>query len=184
MPKTITKKGDIYNNLQAVEHSHRINKVTYWKFICLLCKNEHISALQDVKRGKTKSCGCQKNKGILNGQWKGHLNTELSGSIIYHYKENALKRNILFEVDGEYLWKIYINQNKKCPYTGIDLILKNKNTGSRTPLNASLDRINSNFGYVEGNVQWVYKPLNKFKGSMSHEEFVNLCTMIYLNHAR
>lgn len=182
MPKTTTKKGDIYNNLESIEHSHRKNKITYWKFKCILCNNEHVAALQDVKRGKTKSCGCQKNKGILNGQWKGHLN--VSGRTYSHYKENAIKRNILFEVTLEDLWEIYVKQNKKCSYTGIDLILDCKDEQSRTPSNASLDRIDSNFGYIKGNIQWVYKPLNRFKGSMSHEEFINLCTLVYLNHGK
>jgi len=161
--KTTTKKGDIYNNLEAIEYSHRLNNTTYWKFKCLICNNEHIARLQDTRSGKVKSCGCGKNKGSNNGQWKGYLS--LSGRTISHYKDNATKRNIVFDVTGEYLWKIYLDQNKKCPYTKLDLILNCKDMDSRTPSNASLDRIDSKLGYVEGNVQWVYKPVNVFKGS-------------------
>lgn len=180
MPKTSTKKGDLYNNLQAIDHSYTKNKVSYWKFTCLLCNNEHVARLQDVRRGKTKSCGCQKNKGLSNGQWKGYL--EISGRTISHYKENAIKRNIPFEVDLEYLWKIYVDQNKKCPYTGIDLFLECKNSDSRTPSNASLDRTDSKLGYIEGNVNWVYKPINIFKGVFSHEEFISLCKLVAKNY--
>lgn len=176
MPKTTTKKGMIYNNLKAIEHSFIRNKVTYWKFTCLYCNKEHTAALQDVRRGKTKSCGCQKNKGEKNGQWKGHL--EISGSTFSHYKYNADLRNIPFEVTLEDLWEIYIKQDKKCPYTGIDLVLENKTTISRVPPNASLDRIDSKVGYKIGNIQWVYKPINVFKGGKKHEEFISLCKMI------
>lgn len=176
MPKISTKKGDIYNNLEAVEHSHRRNNITYWKFKCLLCNNEHIAGLQDVRRGKTKSCGCQLNKGHSNGQWKGYEG--LSGRTYSHYKGGAIKRGIEFNISLEELWNIYLKQDKKCPYTGIDLILECKDQDSRTPANASLDRIDSNLGYVNSNVAWIYKPINKFKGTNSHEEFISLCKLV------
>jgi hypothetical protein len=182
MLNTSTKKGDIYNNLEAIEFSHRTNNVTYWKFKCLVCNNQHIARLQDTRSGKVKSCGCHKNKGSNNGQWKGYLG--LPGRVISHYEENAIKRGIFFNVSREYLWKIYNDQNKKCPYTGIDLILECKNIDSRTPSNASLDRIDSKLGYVVDNVQWVYKPINKLKGTLSHDEFINLCKLIYINNGK
>lgn len=182
MTNTTTKKGDIYNNLEAIEYSHRLNTTTYWKFKCLICNNEHVARLQDTRSGKVKSCGCHKNKGSNNGQWKGHLN--LSGRTISHYKENAIKRNIVFDIDGKYLWEVYLGQNKKCPYTGINLILECKNTDSRTPSNASLDRIDSKLGYMVDNVQWVYKPINKLKGTLSHTEFIHLCKLIYIKNGK
>lgn len=180
MPKASTQSGDIFNNLKAIERSHRTNNNTYWKFECLICGNEHIAHCQEVRRGKIKSCGCSINKRNNNGQWKGF--SELSGRTISHYKSNAIKRNISFEVTGEDLWNVFISQNKKCPYTGIDLSLDCKDVSSRTPLNSSLDRIDSKLGYIKGNVQWVYKPINVFKGTFSHEEFINLCKLVYNNH--
>jgi hypothetical protein len=176
MLKTSTKKGDVYNNLEAIEHSHRTNNVTYWKFKCLLCNNEHITRLQDVRSSKSKSCGCQLNKGASNGQWKGHLG--ISGRTYSHYKDNAIKRDISFETSLEELWQTYLQQDKKCPYTGIDLLLECKDTDSRTPSNASLDRIDSKLGYINGNIQWVYKPINIFKGTFSHTEFIELCKLV------
>ncbi len=43
---------------------------------------------------------------------------------------------------------------------------------------ASLDRINSNFGYIEGNVQWIHKLLNNTKNKMHNEDFINWCIKI------
>ena len=182
MLKTSTKKGDVYNNLEAIEYSHKVNNVVYWKFKCLICNNEHVARLYDTRRGRVKSCGCNKNKGSNNGQWKGHLG--ISGRTYSHYKENAIKRDISFEVTLEELWQAYLNQERKCPYTGIDLILECKDIDARTPSNASLDRIDSKLGYIDGNVQWVYKPINVFKGTFSHAEFINLCKLVTENHGK
>jgi len=44
--------------------------------------------------------------------------------------------------------------------------------------NASLDRIDSDKGYTEGNVVWVYKPINLMKNTFSSEEFINICKLI------
>lgn len=43
---------------------------------------------------------------------------------------------------------------------------------------ASLDRIDSSRGYVEGNVQWVHKDVNFMKQALSQERFVELCTLV------
>ncbi len=44
--------------------------------------------------------------------------------------------------------------------------------------NMSIDRIDSNIGYEEGNIQWVDKRINMMKGSLSNEEFIELCTKV------
>lgn len=44
--------------------------------------------------------------------------------------------------------------------------------------NMSIDRINSDIGYEEGNIQWVDKRINMMKGSLSNEEFIELCTKV------
>jgi len=172
---TIDISGVRYNNLTAINYSHW-DKVEYWNFKCELCGSVTSKRKPDVKKGRIKSCGCHKNKGSNNGQWYGY--EELNGRTVGHYKKNAKNRNIEFNVTIEYLWDVYIKQNKKCPYTGVDLILSPKTSYSRTPENASLDRIDSSKGYVEGNVQWVLKRVNNMKNDMSHIDFIELCSII------
>jgi hypothetical protein len=46
---------------------------------------------------------------------------------------------------------------------------------------ASLDRIDSNKDYVEGNIQWVHKHLNLMKNILSQEYFINLCNKVSNN---
>ena len=40
---------------------------------------------------------------------------------------------------------------------------------------ASLDRIDSEKGYVAGNVHWVHKTVNKMKMEFSVDDFVSVC---------
>jgi hypothetical protein len=171
-----TKENQIFNNLKTIRKEYRENKVTYWRFECLLCGNEHVTIMQDVRRGKIKSCGCQKNSKSNNGNWLGYK--ELSGRVYGHYKYNAIKRGIKWDITIEDMWNAYIQQNKKCAYTDIELFLEPKTIRNRTGINCSLDRINSNKGYIKGNIQWVYKSINIVKNTLEHKEFIFLCKKI------
>ena len=177
--------GQTFGNLTAISvfSTDPKYKILLWKFKCLLCGGEYIGSGIDVKRGKVKSCGCKKNSKDKNGHWSGIH--DLYGSTYHHYKYAAKKRNKEFTVTIEYLWDKYIQQDKKCPYTGIELILSTNKERyengyiKRTTFNASLDRVDSSKGYIEGNVQWVYKSINTMKGQMSHSEFINMCELIH-----
>lgn len=72
----------------------------------------------------------------------------------------------------EYLWNLFIYQNKVCALTGDPL---NINT-------ASLDRIDSKYGYIEGNVQWVTAQANKCKHILTMTELYEFCEKV-LRHA-
>ncbi len=175
MGKSIDITGKKYGNLTAIKYSHT-NKVEYWGFHCSLCNNTGIRRKPDVTRGKIKSCGCLKNLGFNNGGWKGY--ETINGRTFGHYKKNAKKRNIIFDVTIEYLYDVYIKQGKTCPYTGYKLLLTPKSSKTRTPSNASLDRIDSKKGYIIGNIQWVFKDINTLKNDLSHNEFIKLCNVV------
>jgi len=178
--KTLDLSGQQFGNLTAIEFSHIKNRKSYWKFKCNLCKNEHKACAADVKRGKIKSCGCEKNTGSNNGHWKGY--EELNGSVCGHYRRNAESRGIEFKVTTKDLWNQFKKQNELCPYTGIKLTLYSKE--KRIPDNASLDRIYSNKGYTKDNIHWIYKPINVMKNNTPHEEFIEICCLIAENHKK
>ena len=46
---------------------------------------------------------------------------------------------------------------------------------------ASIDRIDSKSGYIEGNIQWVHKFINSMKLDHTQEEFIKLCKAV-VNH--
>lgn len=180
--KSLEIKGLRFGKLTAIEKLNSIivgnknDKRIQWKFICD-CGNEYITIGSYVKNGRIKSCGCDINRKDKNGNWKGY--ESISGSILGHYRKHAEKRGIEFNVDIKYLYEVLLTQNYKCPYTGFELIMERKDVYCRTTINAYLDRIDSNKGYINGNIQWVYKPINIMKGTMSHDEFINMCSIIY-----
>jgi len=124
--------------------------------------------------GMSTSCGCyalERISGPNGVQWKGH--GEISGSIWVAMKCSAENRGLEFAIDIQYGWDLFLTQNRKCVYTGLDLFF-----GTSRKRNASLDRIDSNGHYVEGNVQWVHKTINIMKRDMSEKEFLEWCHLV------
>jgi len=91
------------------------------------------------------------------------------------------KRKKEWAVTGEYLWELFLKQDRKCALSGIELQMCDKclDKSSQT---ASVDRIDSSRGYVEGNVQWIHKDLNKMKWTLSQKEFIKWCHIISERH--
>ena len=97
---------------------------------------------------------------------------ELTQNKYTRLKTAAKQRNMEFTLTKEYLWELYLKQNKICAITG-DILPDIKK--------ASLDRIDSSIHYIEGNVQWVTYQANVSKHIMSMSELVEFCTKV-LNH--
>lgn len=79
----------------------------------------------------------------------------------------------------EQAWNLFLQQNKKCALSGIDIQFAKK-TGKDWYKNttASLDRINSKLGYNLNNVQWVHKHVNFMKLQTPNDEFIKWCYLI------
>lgn len=146
----------------------------WWLCKCV-CGNEKIVRSTELLKGDTKSCGCM-NKYSNNCRYKGV--GLIAQSVFSHIKWGAVKRGIHFDLTKDYLWDLYQNQDGKCYYTGIDVTLNTRNNKKT----ASLDRIDSSKGYVEGNVVWVHKDINLMKNVFSKEQFVNYCKLVVDNH--
>ena len=122
------------------------------------------------------SDGCQHCRIAGKGSylWKGV--GEISGRLLTQIKNSAKIRGIPHNVSGKYLWKLFEMQNGRCALTGDILVFDSSHHNKNT---ASLDRIDSSIGYVEGNVMWVHKHVNLMKHVFDLEYFVNLCEKIY-----
>jgi hypothetical protein len=90
-------------------------------------------------------------------------------------------RNKEYDIDVEYLKKVWENQNGICPYTGVQMILKGWSKSANPMFIASIDRIDSNLGYVKENIQWVCAPINYLKSNLTHKEVIEMCKIIQ-NH--
>lgn len=74
------------------------------------------------------------------------------------------------------LWEA---QGGKCALTGLPLMhTYARDQPLKALFNASVDRIDSSRGYVEGNVQLVAVRANLMKGDLPEQSFVDLCRMV------
>lgn len=139
---------------------------TYWFCKCE-CGNAVEVHTNKLTSGWTKSCGCLQKDITSDRSWKGI--GELSGRYINAVKHGAKLRGIEYSVTKEYLWDTYIHQNRRCALTGLPITMD---------CDASLDRINSENGYVVGNIQWLHRDVNLMKLDHSTERFIQICQLV------
>ncbi len=70
-----------------------------------------------------------------------------------------------------YLYDLFLKQDRKCAILGVPLAIETENL-----LTLSLDQIEPDKGYVEGNVQWLSWCVNRAKGELSLDDFYELCS--------
>lgn len=124
--------------------------------------------------GDTKSCGCIAKAFSHNRDCVGEITLSFWTPII----KQANKRGIPFEIDRSFAWDLYCQQNRKCALTGIDISFSSNIRDQRGKQTCSLDRINNDLGYIEGNVQWVHKRINIMKNVYSQDEFIQWCGFV------
>jgi hypothetical protein len=103
---------------------------------------------------------------------------DIYNALYNRWKANAISRNYPFEVTIEYLQILLESQNYKCALTENNLLCpktyKEKREMTSNPYLLSLDRIENDLGYQEGNVQFVCVWANKAKGSYDNDVFKDI----------
>jgi hypothetical protein len=169
--------GKTINKWTILGFSHFNSKgEQYWDTKCQ-CGNLSKIRVYPLIKGISKSCKhCrpQSMKGELSPWWSGIC--KFSISFFNGIKESAKSRGLEFSITPEYIQSLFDKQEGKCFYTNLDLTFPNHTRDfSKT---ASLDRIDSSIGYVENNVQWVHKSINKMKQDLKEEDFLLLCKLV------
>lgn len=162
-------------------------------FICDYCGSEGIKAESEYKRNLKKgrknycsrSCAAKGNKNLKEAALKcsnSESNKKHISSLCDNRKDeftpfrytlrNIKKRFKEVDIDLNYLKKLWEDQKGICPYTGIKLTLPTYTSTKDidVTVRASLDRIDSNKGYIKGNVQWISTSINYLKSTMSDLE--------------
>ena len=119
-----------------------------------------------------KECKACANKKTENNQRKFYEDIRLSW--FNKFQTSAELRNLSFNLTPEYLWELFKEQDYRCALTGWPIGWSEIGS-SHT---ASIDRIDSDKGYVIGNVQLVHKDVNMAKQQFSQEYFIGLCTAV------
>ena len=109
---------------------------------------------------------------------------DLSMNRFYKIKRSAEIRDIIFNINVEYIWKLFLKQNRKCALTGMEIHFADTCREDKYDVTASLDRIDNTKGYIENDVQWLHKDINLMKQKFTQENFIQYCNMISKQHPR
>src|SRR5262249_34312666 len=131
-----------------------------------------------LRLGRTQSCGCL-NDEQNRRYWKGY--GEISGVYWHHLQRGAQLRKLPFEVSLEQAWGLFLQQEKRCALSGLQLTFARHWRRDKLGQTASLDRIDNQLGYVSGNVQWLHKKLNWMKHALTQEELIAWCHLVTAN---
>lgn len=131
------------------------------------------------RQGRYKMCRDCQLIGSNNYAWNGC--GEISGEMFSTIRRNAQTRKIRYSVSKRYLWDLFIKQSRKCALSGMLLTFSRSNPERTMGTTASLDRIDSSRGYVDGNVQWIHKDINRMKNHYKEDYFIRLCGMVHKN---
>ena len=158
------------------EKLNTINGRLFVRCECLTCKKMFDAKFHNVYKGNYKSCGCLRYAlNYRSPRWRGV--GEISQSFMSSIMRGAKGRNLEFNVSVEYLWDLFLKQDKKCAISGVNL--RFQETRLDYDATASLDRIDATRGYVKGNLQWVHKDINYMKQSMNNKELLRWIDVIY-----
>lgn len=181
--------GSVFGDYIVVDETLELSKDSKRMFhVRCKCGKEEYKMAKNLKSGRCVSCkSCASKKTAITYPppviFKG-----LGGLSKTHYnsiRNGAKVRDIEFDISLSFLWNLFLEQDCKCAISGLPIILEAriKNTNPDwSIITASVDRINSDEPYIESNVWWVHKRLNKLKNSFSMEELLYWSTLIVLKH--
>ena len=172
-PKFIDITGQKFNSLTAVHPTRQVGHCrTLWMFKCD-CGSTIEAHGSTVRYGKKVSCGCHRPAPDLDTT---HVvgYADIRSRYFRRAYRGAIERGLKFSITAEYAWEIFLAQNKKCALSNVPIVLSYR-TEDQT---ASLDRIDSSGGYIEGNIQWVHKDVNRMKSDFVQAHFIELCKAI------
>lgn len=140
-----------------------------WLCKCDCGKTSKVKTYYLTKGYSTKCVYCAKHT-------KRYYSEELPEVTWKRVRRSAAKRNIPLKVTRQEAYSLFLQQNKKCKLTGLDLRLPTH--GGDEAWTASLDRIDSEKPYTINNVQWIHKDVNRIKNIFDEPYFLSLCRKI------
>lgn len=174
--------GEEFGGWVFIKEAGFIKNKMRWTCKCKKCGKEKDILYWHIlgrNKYKSKSCGCDQFRQQSLRQWQGY--EEISKTYWQSIHKGAKKRKLEINITIEYIWDLFLKQDRKCALSGIELffppkigLVKNKNKQT-----ASLDRIDNNKGYIEGNVQWIHTDINYIKQDYTEKELLYYIIKIY-----
>jgi len=104
-----------------------------------------------------------------------------------HYQSSKKKiksRELEFKITGNYINKIFVEQNGRCAVTNTPICSFYTDRNAVSPLVYSIDRIDNAVGYLPGNIRLTTKNANMCRGSLTVDEFKEFIVVAFMNIAR
>jgi hypothetical protein len=178
--------GQTFGNLHVIDLHQGLRKKGNRLWLCkCVCGNTVLEITGKLKYGHKTSCGCMRKKraealkkfGAKHRAWRGC--GDISGSVWHRIVASAKKRHKKISIDIDYVWHIFLQQEKRCALSGKELYFAQTSKELASGMNtASLDRIDNSKGYIQGNVQWVHVKVNYMKQATQQDEFLEWCQAI------
>ena len=153
---------------KEVTRSKKVGRVTYCSRSCSGRANQH-------------SLGKHHGHGRPNLLIAGNRRTAQTPFKWFMRVVNQRRHKKQVDIDIDYIMELWNNQKGICPFTGWKLELpKNSSVfadGDRMR-RASLDRIDSNKGYVKGNVRFISVMANNCKNNFTDKEVRLFCEAV------
>lgn len=169
--------GNRYNDYTVIsEEIKKIDGKICFDVECVCGKREFKQA-RHLKTDRCKSCkSCSsKRTAALYGTPNNTKHKQIGQDYYRLLGYGASKRRLEFNISPIYLIDLINKQDYKCKLSGLNIDFEDKT--------ASLDRINNNLGYIEGNVQWLHKDVNKLKWAFDQDYLLYLCQQITTNES-
>ena len=173
MKKSNLAVGDKIHKWTLLEKLGKIRKNCRDIFWLCKCECGVESNVRTTYLLKNQSKSCFKRSVKPKPYEKGKIPDPIWSRIL----TGAKKRNIQVQLTQDEAYDVFIQQNKKCNLSGIEINFPSN--GSEYGIStASLDRIDSNKPYAKDNVQWVHKHINIMKNIFDQDCFIDYCKKI------
>jgi len=172
---------------QKIEDQIKVNDFSFFEshikkmritptFICKLCGDDDVLNFYVSNKTKCKKCiSLEMKKKYTNGDFFGRKekNEKWTFSNFIHYKvqqakHRSIRKGIDFNISNEIIESVFKKQDGKCYFTNIELTFSTHDWYS-----LSIDRLDNNLGYIEGNVVLVTRFVNSSKNTMTVLDFIN-----------
>lgn len=147
------------------------------KFCCRYCEKVNDNSMRAYQKSVCLDCSKVFIKDTYNKfNDRASIATALSRRLTY-IKPRAKHFQMDYDLDLDFLIKLYNEQDGKCAYTKFPM----QRIG-RSNMSISVDRIDSDKGYVKGNVVLCLTCINLMKHKCSTNDFVRFCRIISENN--
>ncbi len=151
-------------NTGAPDYNH------IWSCLCRGCGKTYEVNKESLVLGvstRCLKCAGKQHQKANNPNWKGFK--DIPGSFFWGVVDGAKARGISVRITIEQVQELWERSGRKCVLSGIPIEIGK---------DASLDRIDSKKGYLQANLQWVHKDVNRMKNFFPQGHFIALCKQI------